>query len=77
MSELSERHVSAVNPSTLCADCTEIHEHTHFRMPLHLVHPKHGKPRVFDTRGAGLCPTCLAVWLVKRDNTCELVGVLT
>ena len=57
----------------LCKPCLEVRDMPTLRVPRHVVHPEHGKPRVFDVRGEAICPTCNTRWRAKRDNTFEIV----
>ena len=57
----------------LCPPCLTARDDPHYRFPLHLVHPEHGKRMVFDVRGQAVCPDCRALWRSTLANTVELV----
>lgn len=59
----------------LCSPCLEAHSHPHYRFPIHLVHPVHGKKMVFDPHGLAICPTCRAVWHSRCDNSVVFVAI--
>jgi hypothetical protein len=43
--------------------------HHHYRFPIHLVHPEHGKLGVLDVGGEDVCPNCSTRWCSMRDNS--------
>ncbi len=57
----------------LCVTCIRTRDDPVFRFPMHVVHPEHGKPLVFDVRGEAICPDCGTRWRSKRDNSVEIV----
>ena len=59
---------------TLCVACIRTRDVLHFKFPAHVIHPVHGKPRVFDVRMEAVCPHCNTRWRAKRDNTFEIVA---
>jgi hypothetical protein len=60
--------------NALCAPCSLAANDRYYRFPIHLIHPEHGKPRVWDVRGEAVCPNCRTYWLAKRDNSVAIVN---
>jgi hypothetical protein len=40
-----------------------------YELPMHLVHPEHGKFMVFDIYGMAVCPSCAAIWYRDHKGT--------
>jgi hypothetical protein len=58
----------------LCVTCTRTRDDPYAIVPMHVVHPEHGTPRVFDVRSEAVCLTCNTRWRAKRDNSFEIVS---
>jgi len=56
-----------------CQACTSVRDHEYFVVPVHAVHPDHGKRMTFYVRGEAVCPTCGTRWRARIDNTFEIV----
>lgn len=56
-----------------CDLCVETADHPLFNTPLHVVHPEHGKPRVWSVRGLAVCPDCGSAWYRGADNIAVLL----
>lgn len=58
----------------LCDPCHRAHTDPLFRFPNHLVHPRDGKPMLFDVYGLAICPDCLTGWYRGTDNAVVMIG---